>query len=336
MELANRQVLVTGASGFIGGRLAERLAAEEGANVRVLVRRGGADIAGATSLYSGDMTDASAVRRAVQGCDVVVHCAAKQFPPGTRTQFIAENTSGLRNLAEAALAAGVERFVHLSTINVHGYPPPRGCNAGSPLVESGDPYSDSKVATERLAWKYYREQHLPLVVVRPACTYGPRGGAWTLTPLKRVRAAKRVLVGDGSGLCNTAYIDNLVDLILLATKNDAALGQAFIGSDGIGVPWREFYGAYARMLGMSRLNAVPLTAARAIATVSEYLAPATGGRPLVARQSVEFYSHHVVYDIANARAVLGYAPRVSFQEGMRRTERWLVETGALQAPHVGR
>lgn len=329
MQIADRRVLVTGASGFIGGRLAERLTKEEGAHVRALVRSRDAEIAGKPSVYTGDMTDADAVRRAVDGCSIVIHCAAKQFPPGTRAQFIAENTRGLDNLARAALACSVERFVHLSTINVHGYPPPPDCGARSPLVESGDPYSDSKVATERLAWQYYREHDLPLVVVRPACTYGPRGGAWTLTPVRRVRAGKRVLIGDGSGLCNTAYIDNLVDLILLATKHDGAIGQAFIGSDGVGVPWKDFYGAYARMLGVSRLKAVPLTAARLVATLSEILTRVTGRRPFVARQSVEFYSHHVVYDISNARALLGYAPRVAFDEGMRRTENWLVTSGVI-------
>lgn len=338
MELRQKRILVTGASGFIGGRVAERLAREEGAQLRLLVRRAGPTSGPAVSpaltlpdaeIMLGDMTDAAAVRRAVQGCDLVIHCAAKQFPPGNRAEFIAENSGGLENLARASLDSGIARFVHLSTINVHGYPPPQDCHAGSPLVESGDPYSDSKVATERAAWTFFREHNLPLVVIRPACTFGPRGGAWTLTPLRRVREGRRVLIGDGNGLCNTAYIDNLVDLILLGAKHAAALGQAFIGSDGAGVPWREFYGAYARMLGVERMNSVPLAAARAIAWGSEIVACVTHRRPFVARQSVEFYAHRVVYDISKARKMLGYSPRVSFEEGMRRTREWLAQRGLV-------
>ena len=340
MDLRNQRVLVTGANGFIGGRLAERLAQGEGAIVRGLVRKPvGATLGGRPAegnhtglplqLVNGDMTDADAMHRAVEGCDVIIHCAAKQFPPGTCAQYFSENVGGFENLARAALENHVERFVHLSTINVHGYPSPPGCNADSPLRESGDFYSDSKVATERMAWQYHREKNLPLVIVRPGCTYGPRSGAWTLTPIQRLRAGKRVLIGDGSGACNTAYIDNLVDLILLATKNEAALGQAFIGTDGVGVTWREFYGAYARMMGVTRMNSVSLWAARMIAIASEAVAHVTGGRPFVARQSIEFYSHRVVYDISKAKKLLGYEPRVSFAEGMARTRQWLAESGQL-------
>lgn len=328
MDWRGKKILVTGASGFIGGRLAERLQ-EEGAQVRGLVRHASRGVSYDIEYVIGDLVDVDAIQRAVAGCDLIIHCAAKQFPPGSRAQFIAENVGGFENLARAALAFGIERFIHISTINVHGFPPPLGCNAESPLRESGDFYSDSKVATERVAWQYCREKKLPLVVVRPACTYGPRGGAWTLTPIKRLRAGKRVLIGDGSGVCNAIYIDNLIDLILLAAKSDAALGQAFIGAEGCGVTWREFYGAYAAMLGIVRVKSVPLFAARMLASASEIFARITGQRPFVARQSVEFYSHRVVYDIAKSKRLLGYEPRVSFAEGMRLTHKWLVDSGTV-------
>jgi nucleoside-diphosphate-sugar epimerase len=329
MELRDKSILVTGASGFIGGRLAERLAQEQGAHVRGLVRDASRTTHRDFELAIGDITDTSAINNAVRDCNVIIHCAAKQFPPGTRAQFFAENIGGFENLARAALENHVERFVHLSTINVHGYPPPPGCHADSSLRESGDFYSDSKIATERVAWQYYHEKNLPLVIVRPGCTYGPRGGAWTLTPIKRLRAHKRVLIGDGSGVCNTAYIDNLVDLILLATRNDGAIGQAFIGTDGVGVPWREFYGAYARMMGMTQMNSVPLFAARMIAFASEAIARMMARRPFVARQSIEFYSHRVVYDISKATRILGYQPRISFSDGMRRTQDWLTSENII-------
>jgi nucleoside-diphosphate-sugar epimerase len=330
MDLRNKRVLITGANGFIGGRLAERLAQEEGAVVRGLVRRGGAIHESPQQTVIGDITDVDAVRRAVDGCDVVVHCAAKQGR-GKLDDFRRVNVDGTLNLLRAAHAANVARFIHISTINVHGYPPPRDANADSPLVFSGDFYSISKAEGERAARQFCADHQLPLTVIRPACTYGPRSDAWTMQPLRRVRRGAPVLVGKGDGICNAVCIDNLVDLILLALKNDAAIGQAFIGAEGRGVTWREFYERYAKMVGMDHVNALPRWAMLTAATGFQALARVTGRAPFLSRASVEFYSHHVVYDISKAQKILGYAPRVSFEEGMRRTEDWLVEIGKESA-----
>jgi len=329
MDLSGKRVLITGANGFIGGRLAERLAREEGALVRGLVRR--VEAAQFESVI-GDVVDADAVRRAVNGCAAAIHCAAMQGGGGTLADFRRVNVEGTLNLLRAARTAKVERFIHISTINVHGFPPPLGANADSPLSFRGDFYSVSKAEGERAAWQFARESgNSPaLTAIRPACTYGPRSEAWTIQPLRRVQRGAPVLIGKGDGICNAVYIDNLVDLILLALKNDAAIGQSFIGAEGRAVTWREFYGAYAGMLETTRLNSLPRYAALAAAVVFEARARITGAPPRISRANVEFYSHRVVYDISKAHKLLGYAPRVSFEEGMRRTKEWLIEIGRLQ------
>jgi nucleoside-diphosphate-sugar epimerase len=233
------------------------------------------------------------------------------------------NVGGTLNLLRAAREANVVRFIHVSTINAHGVPPPCDAHADSSLCFRGDHYSVSKAEGERAAWQFARENKIVLTVIRPACTYGPRSNAWTLTPLRRVKRGRPVLIGDGNGICNAVYIDNLVDLIVLALKNDAASGHAFIGAEGRGVTWREFYGAYARMLGGKRLFGMPRTVALALTMPFEMLARLNGYPPRLARASVEFYSHAVVFDIEKSRRLLGYEPRVSFEEGMARTGVWL-------------
>jgi nucleoside-diphosphate-sugar epimerase len=354
MDLSGKRVLITGANGFIGRRLAERLTREENAHVRGLVHRLGTQLTARQILPTplpqgkafsvtgsspvdaapfesviGDVTDPAAVRRSVEGCAVIIHCAAMQGGSGALTDFRRVNVDGTLNLLRAARAAKVGQFIHISTINVHGFPPPRDANADSPLSFRGDFYSVSKAEGERAAWEFAHESGEPpaLTVVRPACTYGPRSEAWTMQPLRRVLRGAPVLIGNGNGICNAVYIDNLVDLILLAVKNPAAAGRSFIGAEGRGVTWREFYGAYAHMLATNHLNSLPRVLALAAASVFEVQARFTGSPPRVSRSSVEFYSHQVVYDMTKAHKLLGYAPQVSFEEGMRRTQAWLVEIG---------
>ncbi len=270
----------------------------------------------------GDITDADAMMRAVAGCDIVVHCAAMQGVRGNLQEFRRVNVNGTLNLLRAAKEASVSRFIHISTINVHGLPPPRDANADSPLNFDGDYYSISKAEGERAAWQFAHNYHLPITIIRPACTFGPRSTAWTLEPLRRIQRGAPTLIGRGDGICNAIYIDNLIDLIILAMKSDAAVGQAFIGAEGRGITWREFFGAYARMLGKP-LRSIPRGIALAIAAASEMLARVDGRAPRVSRASIEFFSHCVVFDIEKSTRLLGYVPRISFEEGMIKTEEWL-------------
>jgi nucleoside-diphosphate-sugar epimerase len=115
------------------------------------------------------------------------------------------------------------------------------------------------------------------------------------------------LIGKGDGICNAIYIDNLIDLILLAMKSDDAIGQAFIGAEGRGVTWSAFYGAYARMLGVSHLRSLPYAAVLAIATASELFSRITGRAPIVSRKRLTF----MLGVSASRNRVSGYEPQVS-------------------------
>lgn len=333
-----RRVLITGVSGFIGSHLAERLSAT-GAHVHGLVRYVSPLSASLFEPFQGDITNADALRHAAQGCDAIIHCAAMQTERARLADYRRVNVAGTLNVLRAARAANVARVIHLSTINVHGLPPPRDAKADSPIVgtqfncaltriPTGDFYSRSKAEGERAACEFARAHHIALTVIRPGCTYGPRSYAWTLKPIERLRRKRPVLIGNGNGICNAIYIDNLVDLILLALNNDAAIGHAFIGTEGRGVTWREFYGAYARMLGV-RVFGMPRVVALALTLPFELLARVDGYPPRLARASVEFYSHRVVFDIEKSKQLLGYTPRVSFEEGMARTRAWLVAQGCV-------
>jgi nucleoside-diphosphate-sugar epimerase len=195
----------------------------------------------------------------------------------------------------------------------------------APTPPVGQRYPDSKIAAEALV----RGSWLPWVIVRPASTYGPRGGAWTIGPIEQIKAGRLVLLGRDAGLVTTGYIDNVVDGLLLALAQPIAVGQAFNLCDDRAVTFREFYLAYARMLGKERLPTVPGWFATLARTTPAGLARRLLGRPAIGPWSLHFRRNPSQFSVAKAGRLLGYAPAVDFAEGMRRTEAWLRAAGYL-------
>lgn len=255
IDLQGANVLVTGATGFIGGRLVDYLSAHFRANVRVLVRSYGRAVRLArypVELVPGDLTDPASLQRACAECDIVFHCG---FSPAGEDEFRRRViVDGTDFLIQAALAAGVKRFVHVSTVAVHGPDPGPVIDADTPLIYTGDVYADAKVDAEKLVFQAIRQHELPAVVIRPTIVYGPHGGSWTLGPLHNLKQGKLTLYDNGEGIANHVYIDDVVQALLLAATRPEAIGQAFLASYGSGVTWQEFFGHYARMTGVALPN----------------------------------------------------------------------------------
>jgi nucleoside-diphosphate-sugar epimerase len=333
MEIRGMLALVTGASGFIGGRLAERLASEEGVRVRVLVRNAKkAAHLGKLPLeiVQGDLLDPQSLSKAVEGCDLVFHCAALVRETGIKKEFYQTNVEGTKNILEAAVHAVVKKFIHMSSVAVYGLNPPDGADEETPYQPCGNLYCDTKIASEEIVWAYHRERKLPVVVIRPTNVYGPHSKPWTLRPVKLINSGQMMLINDGAGLCNFIYIDNLIDATLLATKRDESVGQAYIITDGIAIPWKAFFGCYAQMAGKPHMRSVPELLGKLVALGMEVTSKFTGNQPKITRQAVGFLTRKARFSIEKARSELGYQPRLSLKEGMRITEQWLREEGHLK------
>lgn len=238
-------VIITGAGGFIGGRLAERLVSEHGAKVRCIVR----DKASAgrlaklpVEIIEADLADAAAIDKAVAGASYVFHCA---YDGRSRAQ----NIDGTKNLIEASLKHGVKRFVYVSTVSVYE-PLPDG-----PLSEEtrdGDRswvYARNKLDLEKMVFAAVKERGLAGTIVQPTIVYGPYSKPWTNAPAEMLLYGKVILPDEGEGLCNAVYIDDLIDGFLLAATKPEAIGQRFLLSGPSPVTWREFFGAFAIALG---------------------------------------------------------------------------------------
>src|SRR5919108_3055617 len=174
--MSAKRILVTGASGFTGGHLCQRLA-EAGYTVRGLVRNGTRRDAlddWGVEIVTGDLRDAHSLKRVVTGVDIVYHLAAVYRQANvSRKEMWAINVEGTRSLLDAAIQSGVQRFVHCSSIGVHGGIKNAPANEETPYGP-GDDYQLSKTEGERIALQYMAAGRLPVVVFRPAGIYGPR------------------------------------------------------------------------------------------------------------------------------------------------------------------
>ncbi len=329
MELHGQRILVTGATGFIGGAVARRLLSE-GHTVRAMARQPekATDLAAlGAEVVMADLGDEDLLERAVQGCAVVIHCAAQVAPVDTRTAFEGPNVAGTENVLVACGKSAVQRFVFLSSIAAFGLPASGTITDDSPRGLAGEAYSDSKFGAEEAVWSFCNARGLPFTIVRPSCVYGPRSSYWSVIPLKQIRKRKMLVIAGGRGTFNYVYIDNLVDAIVLVAADDRALGDAFIVNDGT-TTWREFFSAYEKMAGQKGLRSVSLATAKAGLTLRNAIYRFKHKSP-VALRAINFVSGSAVFSQAHIERKLGHHARVNLEEGMSRTEAWFRETGLL-------
>jgi acetylornithine/succinyldiaminopimelate/putrescine aminotransferase/nucleoside-diphosphate-sugar epimerase len=324
--------LVTGASGFVGGHLAERLV-REGYQVRCLVRAGSdtsrLDPLG-VELAVGDLTSARSLRRATDGCRYVLHCGALVSDWATVDEISAINVGGTRDLLSASLAASVERFVHFSTTDVYGYPGDAAVDETYQSARFANWYAQTKVDAEAEVRRAASVDGLETVILRPATIYGPRSVDVVGEIAKAIRGRNMVLVGGGRAVAGLVYVENLIDVALLALREDAAPGQAFNVTDGLEVTWRQFTDGLADGLGCPPVRwSMPYWLAHGLGFTMEhgYRAARRATRvrwpPLLSRQAVHVLGRAQRFEAAKARELLGWEPRVSYEDGLQKTVEWL-------------
>jgi nucleoside-diphosphate-sugar epimerase len=326
--------LITGATGFVGGHVAEackargmtvRTIARPGSDTTLLERLG-------VSICRGDLTDPAVVREALEGVVDIIHCAAKVGDWGPVEQFRAVNVEGLRRLLDACRGRSIERFVHVSSLGVYAARDHHGTDESEPLPESHiDGYTQSKVEAERLALEYHRKRGVPVVVLRPGFVYGPRDRKVLPKVIDNLRRRRFRYIGTGRRALNTIYVGNFVDAVFLALEKPQALGQVYNLTDGEFVSKRRFIEAVVQGLDLPRPRPlwVPLWAARLLVKIKEKEARRSGAAepPRVTQATLKFLGLNLDFSIDKAKRELGYRPRTSFDEGLRQTVAWYRENG---------
>ncbi len=336
-------ILITGATGFIGSHLATRLLAE-GRRVRCMVRPPSPTVAttylreAGADLVVGDLIDRGSLVEAMDGIATVFHLGGGGrlgMPEQVQRQI---NVDGTRNLIEAAIArGGLERFVHGSTCAVMGHVEHPPADETYPYHPQNLAYSRAKTAAEKLALAY--RDRLPLVVVRfpgvigaPLFRQSPELAAG-VTPFGAILAAVKHgswrYIGDGFALTHMVAVEDAVTGLLLAAERGRP-GEVYIIAGTRSLPMRDLIGLVARQLGVEAPRAhIPVPVARSIAAIAELLARLVGGRPVLSREMVTGFTGNLSVSIAKARRELRFEPAVSLEQAIADSARWYAANGYL-------
>jgi nucleoside-diphosphate-sugar epimerase len=253
----NQTFAVLGANGFIGYRLTEYLLLNDVAVPRPVVRsyRSMARVSRFNlDTRLSDALDIATLVRALVGCEVAFHCVV-----GDRKTILDSITSTYA----ACRQAGVRRLIYLSSAVVHGHNPSPGTDESSPLIRNQPfEYNVSKVLAESKLHSMMRDRAVECVILRPYIVYGPRAPYWSASLANDILARRAYLIEGGNGICNTIFIDNLVEAMILCATHPAASGKTFLIKDAERVTWRQLYAAVADAVGMD-LSSIGLVSAAA-------------------------------------------------------------------------
>jgi 2-alkyl-3-oxoalkanoate reductase len=325
-SISGSRILVTGATGFIGSRVALRLA-EYGSHVIGLCRtaaKGAALASKGIKLVEGDIRDSARLEALVsEDIDYVIHLAA-WMRGSSAADAVQVNVDATSRFAEISARYGVKRFIYISSIAVYGMHGDRDVDEETALQLYNDPYGDSKIKAESALKDIGRKTGLSYSIVRPGMVYGPGSPGWTKRIARWAKNGTIPLIDQGRGTAYPVYIDNLIDMLIMCAVRKEAHQQIFNAVDDGPVTLGEFLGAYMQMIPTQRAIRAPGWLLSGIGIVANsfsrglnlnYIASQMRGRGCVLNQK--------------AKDLLGWEPRIGLAEGMRNSEAWLRAEGIL-------
>ncbi len=316
-ELRDKRVLITGANGFLGSILAQRVASEGGQVIALVRSQGQTDtmIGQGFEAIRGDMTNRESLHRAVETADIVLHAAAN-FGKFQDQRDV--NLNGTRTLAEECAFAGVQRMIYVSSMAVYGFGRRGVVTEEMTPVPATYDYSRTKYGGEVALREVALHTGLPFSIIRPGMIYGAGSTNWTLALFKHAKRAPVLFPGEGDGSAHPIYIDDVVDMILRMATDDRALGQVFNCTPDPAPTWREWLLGYARLAGgHQQWRAIPPFLAHMGAGLGMMFAPAGSGRRDLP-EILEMFLSRVTFSTAKGRELLGWEQKISLAEGIER------------------
>ena len=326
------KTLITGATGFTGAALTDKLY-KTGSDLRVIVR----DKAKFVKIFNnnnieiieGNISDPKAVDKAMKGIDRVFNIAAVYRTAGQSDQVYWDtHVTGTKNLLEAAHVNKVSKFVHCSTVGVHGHidAPPADEDY---RFKPGDIYQKTKLEGEKLVDYFYRVQGLQSVVIRPTAIYGP--GDLRLLKLFKLASQKLTLIlGNGEIFYHMIHIDDLVNAFILASKNEKAVGHKFIiGSNDV-MTLNQILEMIADIMNkpLSKLH-LPLEPFVLLGHVCEKICGKLDIEPPIHERRIHFFSKSRKFNTTKSKTILNFSPQKNLRLGFTETINWYKAEGLL-------
>ena len=326
------KALVTGGTGFLGSHIAERLV-RRGDLVRALVRPTSdtsfLESLGAVEFVRGDVTDEVSLRPALSGVDVAYHAAAMVSDWGPWEDFRSVTVNGTRNMLRAATAAGVGRFLYVSTDGVYRYKDLRSGVTEESLPETQfgafDYYRKSKAVAEKIVRRHMHRGDLPIAIVRPALVFGERDASTILGIIAFLKGPRPRYLGSGRNRLPCVYGGDVAELCIAAATSAEANGQIYNGVNEEYVTQRDLFQAAAEMTSRKAPEgSMPFRALYAVSYAMELRARASGWRrrPQLTRFSANMFGLDFVESAEKAHRELGWEAEVGFREAVRRSVEW--------------
>lgn len=345
-NLNGTKVIVTGATGLVGFQVVKQLV-RAGCDVVAAVRASSKTDAlmdlknrsGKVAIAVADVSDVTAMTTAMSGCTAVVHCAGSVDMQAPREEIYETNVQGTRNALIAAIKAGVQQFIHVSSLSViTGKEDQYNVDETAPLRYSGEAYADSKVDAEKVVVS--ESNGIQTTILRPGFIYGPGERAWMPRLISNIKAGKAMLIDGGVRATNVIYVENLARAVELSLLNPAAYGNTYNLTDGKTPTKKELFDAICDGLGLPRVTkSIPRPVAQVVfglvAAVSPVMSKET--RQKLARFSPGAYRLAAVnqgFSTKRAEQELGYTDLIPFSQGMAETLKTFSSSPSRQATTV--
>ncbi len=318
-------ILVTGATGFLGSALVTELVRQQ-QPVRILARdvaKAQAQFGEAVSIVAGEITDEQQVRQAVDGVSVIYHLVGHLYHPSVPTElYRTTHVEGTRTLLAACQdQPQLQRVVHCSTTGVLGVTGQTAAAEDAPFAPT-NPYEATKLESELLALAAYKEQGLPVSIVRPGLVYGP-GDLHLLGFFASIKKGLFRVIDGGKALLHPIYIDDMTAAFLLCAEKPQAIGNSYNIAGSHPVTIRQLSTAIAHALNKELpKGSIPLWFANLASDIFSITPGLKGEQAPLTRSRVQFLTNSRVYSTAKATTELGFIPRIDLEEGMRNTAKW--------------